>query len=482
MVNPTRKTLPTRASISSIRSVITNLRRSTVVQITLSYLLILIVTISLLGGYVYWRVSEQMWRQLEQHIATEVESLAEQYRTEGLAGMLRVIDERLARVPDRRSIYLVEDRFGGWLIGNISTWPSAAADEGGWLNFELFDKASGLMTTARVQTFRLPSGARLLVGRDTAGVIETSMLIRHSLFWGIGLAFVLGGLLAMAFSRKAWVKLRAINQTSREVVAGDLQVRIPDLGGDNDLDELSKNINAMLEEINLLMTGIERVSDNIAHDLRTPLARVRNRLATMAAQPEQEMRHGVAACLAVVDELIATFNAILRIARLEYRDGGSFERLCDLGALVTNCVELYAPLAEEKQQTIEISGKAGLIRGDEQLINQAVCNLLDNALKFSNEEQGIVVWLSSDADRCSVEVIDEGCGIKSDEHDKVTQRFYRGELARNTKGNGLGLSLVKAIAEAHHAELQLHDNNPGLKVRLSFPMAATNANYRRRAA
>ena len=208
-----------------------------------------------------------MWQQLEQHIATEVESLAEQYRVEGVEGLLRVIDERLARVPDRRSIYLVEDRYGRWLIGNISAWPSATADAKGWLDFELFDKAAGEMTKARVQTFNLQSGARLLVGRDTGGITDTETLIQQAVIWGVGFALVIGCVLAILFSRKAWSKLNVINETSQQVVSGDLKVRIPAWGDNYDLDDLSNNINKMLEEINHLMSGIERVSDNIAHDL-----------------------------------------------------------------------------------------------------------------------------------------------------------------------------------------------------------------------
>ena len=468
--------------LSALAATFNALRRSTVARITVSYLCILLLTISALGAFVYWQVSERMWQQLEQHIASEVESLAEQYRTDGLDGVLRVIDERLARVPDRRSIYLVEDKFGRWLIGNISAWPTARADAQGWLNFELFDKAAGEMTKARVQTFLLPSGARLLVGRDTGDISDTTMLIQQVLAWGVGLALIVGCGLAILFSRRAWAKLHVINETSRQVVAGDMNVRIPTWGEDYDLDDLSININKMLEELNQLMSGIERVSDNIAHDLRTPLARVRNRLGSMSAQSENEMRRGAAACVAEIDELIATFNALLRIAKLEGRNDLRFDKECDINNVVANCVELYAPVAEEKQQHIEILGTSGSIFGDEQLINQALCNLLDNAIKFSTNGQTIYIALRHDDERCIVEVIDQGCGLNSVDRDKVLQRFYRGEQARNTKGNGLGLALVKAIADAHDAELQLHDNAPGLKVSLAFPANLSNPNIANQAA
>jgi len=418
--------------------------RSTIARVTIVYLTILLTTLSSLGAYVYWRVSEQMWQQLELHIETEIEGLAEQYQTSGLHGMLQVIDERLARIPDRRSIYLVEDKSGQWLMGNISKWPQAAIDNDGWLTFEVFDKSQQAMTSARVRTFTLSSGARLLVGRDTSDIINTASLIRQALFWGVGIALLLG--------------------------CG------PEQDSFNDLDELARNINLMLEEINHLMTGIERVSDNIAHDLKTPLARVRNRLANVADQSDLEIRTNANACLHEIDELIATFNSILRIARLEYCDKSIFNTRCDLNLVAENCVELYRPIAEDRQQSISVHGNAGEIVADEQLINQAICNMLDNAIKFSNPSSTVEVMLRRDAKTAGIIVADHGCGIDQDDEEKVLQRFYRAEPARHSKGNGLGLSLVKAIADAHDANLCLENNHPGLKISLTFPLEESTTN------
>ena len=444
--------------------------RSTIARVTIVYLTILLATLSSLGAYVYWRVSEQMWQQLELHIETEIEGLAEQYQTSGLHGMLQVIDERLARIPDRRSIYLVEDKSGQWLMGNISKWPQAAIDNDGWLTFEVFDKSQQAMTSARVRTFTLSSGARLLVGRDTSDIINTASLIRQALFWGVGIALLLGCGCAIFFSRRAWTKLREIGEVTQKVVGGELDVRVPEQDSFNDLDELARNINLMLEEINHLMTGIERVSDNIAHDLKTPLARVRNRLADVADQSDLEIRTNANACLHEIDELIATFNSILRIARLEYCDKSIFNTRCDLNLVAENCVELYRPIAEDRQQSISVHGNAGEIVADEQLINQAICNMLDNAIKFSNPSSTVEVMLCRDAKTAGITVADHGCGIDQDDEEKVLQRFYRAEPARHSKGNGLGLSLVKAIADAHDANLCLENNHPGLKISLTFPL------------
>ncbi len=448
---------------------IEDFRRSTVARITLVYLVILLATISSLGLYVYWRVSEQMWQQLERHIETEVEGLAEQYQSRGLRGMLKLIDERLARIPDRRSIYLVEDQYGQWLIGNISKWPEAAVDENGWLSFELYDKSTSAMTSARVHVFRLNSGARLLVGRDTGEIIRTKLLIRNALMWGTGFALLLGCGCAILFSRRAWAKLRIISNVTQQVVKGDLDVRVPHDGSKNDLEELSQNINLMLEEINHLMVGIKRVSDNIAHDLKTPLARVRNRFADFENQSDVELRGTVNSCVHEVDELIATFNSILRIARLEYKDPGDFGSTLDVDSIVENCIELYRPIAEDKQQQLTFSGCAAPVVGDEQLITQAICNLLDNAIKFAEPATTVSIQLEDDQRGAIVTISDEGPGIEDKEKAHVFERFYRGQKGRDKTGNGLGLSLVKAIVDAHGATLELSDNHPGLRVTLRFP-------------
>lgn len=410
-----------------------------------------------------------MWQQLERHIETEVEGLAEQYQSSGLRGMLKLIDERLARIPDRRSIYLVEDQYGQWLIGNISKWPEAAVDENGWLSFELYDKSTAAMTSARVHVFRLNSGARLLVGRDTGEIIRTKLLIRNALMWGTGFALLLGCGCAILFSRRAWAKLRIISNVTQQVVKGDLDVRVPHDGSKNDLEELSQNINLMLEEINHLMVGIKRVSDNIAHDLKTPLARVRNRFADFENQSDVELRGTVNSCVHEVDELIATFNSILRIARLEYKDPGDFGSTLDVDSIVENCIELYRPIAEDKQQQLTCSGRAAPVVGDEQLITQAICNLLDNAIKFAEPATTVSVQLEDDQRGAIVTISDEGPGIEDKEKAHVFERFYRGQKGRDKTGNGLGLSLVKAIVDAHGATLELSDNHPGLRVTLRFP-------------
>lgn len=457
-----------------MRTAFKRLRRSTVARITLVHLLVLVVTVTSLGAYVYWRVTEQMWQQVDRHIATEVESLAEQYRQRGLNGMLGIIDERIARVPDRRSIYLVEDGFGNWLIGNISAWPSAATKGDGWLTFELYDRATSSMTSARVRTFRLDSGARLLVGRDVQDIHRTTSLIRRALLGGVLFAILLAATVGVLFSRRAWVRLKEINKTSHRVVAGDLQVRVPECQGNSDLDELARNINMMLDEINHLVIGIERVSDNIAHDLRTPLARVRNRLKELEDQSGETGNATIASCRVEIDELIATFNAILRIARLEHYDNPDHKTCCDLDILAANCVALYEPVAEEKQIQMSYLGMQAPVVCDEQLINQAICNLLDNAIKFSPAGGKVDLTLEVSDTRCVLTVCDNGAGISEGDKEKVLQRFYRGESSRRTKGNGLGLSLVSAVAKYHQAELTLGNNFPGLRASLVFPRAEVN--------
>jgi signal transduction histidine kinase len=274
-------------------------------------------------------------------------------------------------------------------------------------------------------------------------------------------------------SRGMLRRIELINQTSRNIMAGDLSQRIPIRGSGDELDQLAGNLNTMIDEIERLMDGIRHVSDNIAHDLRTPLTRLRNRLEQLLVDLEDgsPYRSQVEQGIAEADQLLATFAALLRIARIEAGGHKARFKPVDLAALVGDAAELYEALAEEKQLRFSTRVDASVsLEGDRDLLFQALTNLIDNAIKYTPAGGEVSLELMRVGKTADIAVSDTGSGIAETERDKVGQRFYRLESSRNTPGSGLGLSLVKAVAKLHRATLLLEDNAPGLKATLRLPL------------
>ena len=267
-------------------------------------------------------------------------------------------------------------------------------------------------------------------------------------------------------------RIDAINQTSREIMAGALDRRIPTRGTDDEFDRLAANLNEMLDRIAQLVASVREVSDNIAHDLRSPLARLRSRLElTLADRGDEEAyRRAIARTIEEADALLKTFNSLLRIARLEAGvETGQVETF-DLDGLVGDVAELYAPLADERSVELDVTPeRAGRIRGDRDLLFQALANLLDNAIKFSPGGKTVTIAARALDDRVTVTVSDCGPGIPEALKNRVAERFFRVETSRNAPGAGLGLSLVAAVVERHEGSLDLDDNRPGLRVVLGLP-------------
>jgi signal transduction histidine kinase len=271
-------------------------------------------------------------------------------------------------------------------------------------------------------------------------------------------------------SRNMLRRVEEVNRTAERVIAGNLSDRVPRLGTADEFDQLAANLNSMLDQIERLMTGMREVTDNVAHDLKTPLARLRARLelALLAPGDRSAQAEAIRGAIGEADRMLATFNALLSIAEAEAGVRTDFAETLDLAELAGAVAELYEPLAEEKRFAMRLEGVPGvLIRGDRHLLSQALANLLDNALKYGDGE--IVVAVSREEGRAVLEVRDRGPGIPEREREAVFDRFVRLEPSRSTPGNGLGLSLVRAVAHRHNATVALADNRPGLKVRLELP-------------
>jgi signal transduction histidine kinase len=274
-------------------------------------------------------------------------------------------------------------------------------------------------------------------------------------------------------------RVEAVRRTAQEIMAGDLSRRVPTRGTGDDFDQLSASLNEMLDRIQTLMEGLQQVSNDIAHDLRTPLTRLRQRLETarLKARTVEDYAGIVDSTLGDTDQILRTFGAMLRIAQIEAGTARSRFTDVDLSAVLRAIVDLYAAFAEDQKQ--ELTGhiaEGAIVHGDRELLTQMLVNLVENALRHSPAGTRIEVRLAREADGLHCSVSDDGPGIPSEEYDKVFRRFYRLDSSRATPGSGLGLSLVAAIAALHGVAIRLADNRPGLRVELRFPQAAPRLN------
>ncbi len=450
----------------------TELLASSSFRLSLVYMVLFAGSVLLLLGFIYWSTVGFMARQTDATIEAEIIGLAEQYRKGGLGSLIDILQDRIERDPDSSSVYLLASPSLKPLAGNIDAWPDVKTGSDGWLTFAFKDtRTGGRVFQARARPFVLTGGLHLLVGRDTRELSATQQLIIRALVWGIALTLALALAGSIVMSRSVLKRIERINQTSREIMAGDLQRRIETTGTNDEFDQLAINLNAMLDEIERLMAGIRHVTDNIAHDLRTPLTRLRTRLEQLYADldPGSPTNSNVEQSIADADQLLATFGALLRIARIEA--GGvraNFETV-ELAELVQDAAELYDVVAEQKQVELDTRLEAKpWVQGDRDLLFQAVINLLDNAIKFSPEAGRVLLQLSERDSEPVLSISDQGPGIPANEREKVLERFYRLDQSRAEHGSGLGLSLVAAVARMHNAKIEFGDNHPGLIAELHF--------------
>lgn len=446
---------------------------TTTFRLTLIYFGLFGVSAVVLVGFLYWSTAGFMARQTDEAIEAEIRGLAEQYSQFGTIGLVRALNRRTSQARASRGLYLLTDASLRPLAGNLSAWPREDPRPDGWITFELeYADRRGAVDLGRARIFELTGGLRLLVGRDIRERLEIDARFRESIGWGIALALVLSIAGGVLISRPMLRRIDAINLTSREIMAGALDRRIPVRGTDDEFDQLAANLNEMLDRIAQLVASVREVSDNIAHDLRSPLARLRSRLElTLADEGDEEAyRRAIGRTIEEADALLKTFNSLLRIARLEAGvETGQIETF-DLDGLIGDVAELYAPVAEERGVALDAEpGDAGRIRGDRDLLFQALANLLDNAIKFSPGGGTVEIAARGRDEGVEIAVADGGPGIPDALKERVTERFFRIEASRNAPGAGLGLSLVAAVAERHGGSLELGDNEPGLRVALTLP-------------
>lgn len=402
-------------------------------------------------------------RQTDAALRSDALGLAQRWREAGPAGVVEAIAERLATDVEADSIYLFIGPGGERLAGNLDRWPPGLSEGAGW-SVETVDRDGGRVE-ARLLLVQFDDRSRVLIGRDVEEKRRLRDLLAEGMAWSAA-ATVLFALIGAALLRRALEnRLRPAGQTAQAIAAGDLSHRVPLSGAGDEFDRLGESMNAMLDRIDRLMAGVRGVSDSIAHDLRTPIARARAKLeeAMAGGDDPAALRAAIEEAIADLDHITRVFGALLRIAEAEAGARRAAFASLDLAPLLADVAEFYGAVAESRGQVLrtEVPERLELV-GDRDLIAQAVGNLLDNALKFT-PPGGWVVLSARALPRDGVEIVvaDTGPGLAPADRARAGERFFRADASRATPGSGLGLSLVQAVAHLHGGELHLDDAAPG---------------------
>jgi signal transduction histidine kinase len=433
-------------------------------------------------AYFAWNTRRLITEQITETVDAEIRDLTDQFRRGGIRQIVFAVDARATRPGS--NLYLVTTAAGEGLSGNVGSLAAGVLDRVGWTEtvyrrLEDPDTVGG-EHHALVMIVQLPGGFRLLVGRDLDERERLQGIVITAGQWSLAILVILGLAGGFFVTRRVLKRVDAMTATAQTIMQGDLAERLPIAGTNDELDRLAGNLNAMLERIEALMHGLKEVTDNIAHDLKTPLTRLRNRCeqALRTAEDESQYRAALENTIEESDALIRTFNALLMIARAE--SGQARENMSEVDAaeIARGIGDLYEPLADDKGLALKVEApQATPVRGNRELISQALANLVDNAIKYAAPDHAqvngaqpeIVVKAQGDGDRILLTVTDAGPGIPEADRARAVERFVRLEQSRSQPGSGLGLSLVQAVAHLHGGELKLEDNRPGLKTVISLP-------------
>jgi signal transduction histidine kinase len=452
------------------RPFLPRLLRAASFRLAAFYVAVFAISALVLGAAVFLAARSALEQQMAARIETEAVFLQDEFRTGGLDHLLAIVRSR-GRGASALD-YVVLNADGTRLAGEM---PAATAMHTGWATAAVSEPSEDKGRPERMHTLvsDLGGGVRLAVGDDLARITEVEEAIATAFLWTVGLAALLGigggALLSRTFLRR----VDAIARTAEAIIGGDLSRRVPLRGTGDDLDRLAGTLNRMLDRIAALMDSLRQLSSDVAHDLRTPLSRLYQRLedARTHARSMPEYEAAIEAAVREAEGLLETFSALLRIAQVEGASPRAGFRDVDLSAVAEAVADAYRPDAEEAGRLLAAEVAPGLVvHGDQELLTQVVANLVENALRHTPAGTRIGVRLSCNRETgVCLTVEDDGPGAKPEDLPRLSHRFYRGEGSRTTPGNGLGLSLVAAVAELHGAELRLEDAGPGLRISLRFP-------------
>jgi len=447
------------------------LRRSLAARLVLGYGLLGTISIFGVSAVFYVGTIGVLDEKIDGRIQTVAERMLEQGAGRNVDALAAEVQRQLSDgIDSDREIFLLQDAAGHTRAGNLSAWPRLP-------NAQLASAdviRGGRAVRARLYQRALDDGGLLIVGRDLSEQDSIRSLVWRALAVGALLSLGLTLLGALLFRRQVERRLGIVRSTAEQIEAGDLSRRIPQ-GEDDEFGRLNRDINRMLDHIERLMDGVRHVSDAIAHDLRTPLGRVRSRLDDALRHPAEVgiLERAASDAIDDIDNLIRLFERLLQIAEAESGVRARLAEIVDLNRIAQDLGEMYEASAEDIQATLTLQlAPQALARGDRNLLASAVASLLDNALKYAGNGAAIVLRTEQLGDRVAIAVCDNGPGIPASEWARVRERFYRLDQSRNQPGNGLGLSIVEATAKLHDGELELADAGPGLSARLVLPAAS----------
>ncbi len=448
--------------------------RTSTFRLAALYLGFFAISIVAVLGYIYYFTVGLLERQNEETITAEVSGLADQYRAQGLLGLKDAVNRRV--LIDSKMLFLLADPQGSYIAGNLHSPPINDLPDNNWIDFSTQKVDSNAPVGHDVHAFnvQLPQDYQLIVGQDVEELNQFRNMVREALYWGLGLSMLMGLGGGFVMSRNFLRRVDAITATSREIMNGNMAGRMPVSGSNDELDRLSQSLNDMLGQIQKLMQGMHEVSSNVAHDLKTPLTRLRARIeGALRHNSKADYRAALQQTLVDSDSLLSTFNALLSITQLESGQLRAGLEVVDAKDIVDDVVDLYTPLAEENHGTLESDAALNLrVKAKRELLAQVLINLIDNAIKYgagNKPAAHIKVTGRKQGQHVVLTVADQGHGIPESERARVIERFVRLDESRSKPGNGLGLSLVAGVANLLDGKLILADNEPGLRAELWLP-------------
>jgi signal transduction histidine kinase len=468
--------------------------RTTAFRLTLVYLFLFALFAASLLGYFAWNTRRLINEQITNTVNAETSEISDMFARRGLRGLVFTIENRALRPG--ANLYLVTAPNGQAVAGNVGSLAPGVMATTGWseTSYRRLDEQETADHRALVRVTELTSGFRLLIGRDLEERRRLFGIVANAAQWSVLIVMVLGLGGGIFVARRVLRRIDAMTGTTQRIMAGDLSGRLPVGRSGDELDRLAENLNAMLERIEALMVGLKEVSDNIAHDLKTPLTRLRNRAeeALAKAGNEAEYRAALERTIEESDGLIRTFNALLMIARAESGQARGNMADFDAAELAHGIHELYEPLAEDNGLTLRVKTEPAPLHGNRELVSQALANLVENAIKYGqpspslqplsagavsaeavadDDARNILIEARRDGDQVLLSVTDHGPGIPESDREHAVERFVRLEASRTQPGSGLGLSLASAVATLHGGALKLSDAHPGLSATLALPAA-----------
>jgi signal transduction histidine kinase len=427
-----------------------------------------------LFGYVHWSTASYVLSRSDDAIAAEHAALRKAYEVGARSELINAIEQAVADDHFTGGLYLLADPSFTPLAGNLKVWPAALKGPDGWDTFGAreWKRNEADRPSLRAKFETLPDGYHLLVGKNIVDLDAFARKINVAMGLVISLIFVIAVAASVSVTRRTVGRIESINATSQAIMQGGLGKRIPLYGAGDEWDQLATNLNLMLDRIEGLMGEVKQVTDNVAHDLRTPLARMRGHLEA-ARNRQRDPNYDqslIEDTMMELDGVLHMFTSVMRISQIETSDRRVAFRTLNLAEIASEVVELFDAAAEERGNYLNLVGDQRVfVAGDRDLLFDAIANIVDNAIKHGRDGGQVIVEVASRDGGAVISVADDGPGIPADEHSLIFKRFYRVERSRRTPGNGLGLSIVAAVARFHGARIELLDNRPGLKFRLSFP-------------